>query len=114
MLNGPFLLTGPQRMLLLRAPGAYILSRDGRMAHYVGRADTDLVERLSSSSRQGSYSHFWYEYAISAAGAYTLECRYYHDFRPTDNLIHPAAPGGSSLTCACCPSSLPWLLSGKT
>lgn len=110
MLSGPFLLSGLQRVLILRSPGAYTLSRDGTTAHYVGRADTDLAERLTTSSKQGSYSHFWYEYAMSAAAAYALECRYYHDFKPTENLIHPAAPSGSLLTCAFCRSNLAWLL----
>lgn len=114
MLSGPFFVSGLQRMPLLRSPGAYVLSRDGRTAHYVGRADADLAGRLGNSSTQGNYSHFWYEYASSAAAAYTLECRYYHDFKPTDNLIHPAAPGGSFLTCVVCPSIFPWLASCKT
>lgn len=114
MLSGPFLVSGLQRMLLLRTPGAYVLSRDGRTAHYVGRADADLAERVRSSTKEGSYSHFWFEYASSAAAAYALECRHYHDFKPTDNLIHPAAPSGSLLTCVSCPSILAWLAAAKS
>jgi hypothetical protein len=102
MLNGPFYTSGFQFSSLLASPGAYILSRDGRSAHYVGRADVDLGERLRSSAKQGNYTHFWYECASSRTAAYWLECRFYHQYNPSDNLIHPSAPSGSSLTCEIC------------
>jgi hypothetical protein len=103
MLSGPFLISGVQFSLLLASPGAYVLSRDGQTAHYVGRADRDLGERLRSSAKEGRYAHVWYEYAGSPSAAYRLECRYYHEYSPPDNLIHPSSPDGCFLLCDICP-----------
>jgi excinuclease UvrABC nuclease subunit len=102
MLNGPFLISGFKFSWLLASPGVYILSRDGRSAHYVGRADKDLGERLRSSAKEGSYTHFWYESCISPTASYRLECRFYHQYKPSDNLIHPSSPSGILLSCEIC------------
>lgn len=106
MLNGPFYISGFQFLWLPEAPGAYVLSRDGKSAHYVGRADRDLGERLRSSAKEGNYTHFWYECASSATAAYRLECRFYHEYSPSDNLIHPSSPNGILLFCEICPLRL--------
>jgi hypothetical protein len=102
MLNGPFVISGFQFSSLLPSRGACVLSRDGKSAHYVGRADGDLGERLRSSAKEGDYTHFWCEYASSPTAAYRLECRFYHQYNPPDNVIHPSSPGGSLLFCEIC------------
>ncbi len=73
--------------------GAYILSRDGRTAHYVGRSDDDLKKRIKLSAKEGNgYKYFWFEYARTPMEAYRLECKWCDDYRPTDNTIKPALP----------------------
>ena len=80
--------------------GAYIFSRDGKYAHYVGRSDDDLQDRIQRSSEEGyGYKYFWFEYASSAMKAYKLECLWYHKYNPTDNSIHPAVPPGMNWRC---------------
>jgi len=80
--------------------GVYILSRDGKYAHYVGRSDVDLVKRIQHSVNEGNgYKYFWFEYSSSAMEAYKLECRWYHKYEPTDNSIHPAVPRGMNWRC---------------
>jgi hypothetical protein len=82
------------------APGAYILSRDGRNAHYIGRSDSHLGPRLIQSIREGfGYKFFWIQYATSAQQAFKLECDFYHRFSPPDNDIHPAVPFGAFWRC---------------
>jgi hypothetical protein len=82
--------------------GVYVLSRDGKMASYVGRADFDLGERLRASVREGRYSHYWYEYACDREEAFQLECAYYHRYSPLDNMPHPAQPSGLAVACHFC------------
>lgn len=90
------------------SPGAYILSRDGKAAHYVGRSDTDLASRIKASAKQElRYKYFWFEYTVSSMHAYYLECEWWHKYAPPDNDAHPAAPPGTSWRCpvAGCPWS---------
>lgn len=82
------------------SPGAYILSRDGRAAHYVGRSDEDLARRIADSQREGTgYRYFWFEYASSPMQAYYLECEWYHRYAPPDNTNHPAVPPETYWRC---------------
>ena len=78
--------------------GAYILSKDGKTAHYVGRSDADLASRLMSY-RSSDYTTFWYEFSASVVLAYYLECEWYHKYHPADNQNHPAVPPGASWKC---------------
>jgi len=81
-------------------PGAYILSRDGKTASYVGRSDSTLGSRLQQSIRERfGYSVFWIQYAGSPMEAYHLECDFFHRFSPPDNDIHPAAPRNTNWQC---------------
>ncbi len=75
-----------------KSPGAYILSRDGRTANYVGRSDTDVGSRIKQSVAQGYYTHYWFEYATSPRIAYIKECEYYNKYKPLDNTNYPAVP----------------------
>lgn len=88
-------------------PGAYILSRDGKNAHYVGRSDTDLGWRLRQSVAEGyGYRYFWFQYAPSPMQAYRLECNWYHEYGPSDNTVHPAVPPNANWRCPV--SGCPW------
>ena len=57
-MEGPFPLNSVNIHVTRTSPGAYVLSRDGKTAHYVGRSDTDLAQRIVSSARQSNYTHF--------------------------------------------------------
>jgi len=81
-------------------PGTYILSRDGKVAHYIGRSDTDLASRIKNSGREGhGYKYFWFEYSASPMRAYYLECEWWHKYHPPDNVNHPALPPGTYWKC---------------
>ncbi len=108
---GPCPLTKPEidKVSPGRAIGAYILSRDGKTAHYVGRSDSDLATRLRSYVGTSKYVGFWYETVQSSVEAYYLECDWYHKYHPTDNQNHPAVPPGATWKCPV--PGCPWGLS---
>lgn len=101
MLQGPFNLTA----IIIEATikngqiGAYILSRGNNAAHYVGRSDNDIKARLKQHLTEGKYSQFWIEIVNSPLDAYYLECEWYHKYKPTDNINHPATLPGSAWKC---------------
>lgn len=99
-MKGPYHLSDVDVYVKKTSPGTYILSRDGEVAHYVGRSDTDLALRIKSSARERSgYTHFWFEYTTSPMQAYYLECEWYHKYAPSDNINHPAAPPETYWRC---------------
>lgn len=100
-MKGPISLKEIDTYLTKKLPGAYILSRDGKVAHYVGRSDVDLASRIKSSSKEGKgYKYFWYEYTDSPIRAYYLECEWYHTYLPPDNNeIHPSPKPGTAWKC---------------
>ena len=96
-LLGPIELTPASidRYVRTDLPGVYVLSRDGRAVHYVGRSDGDLAYRLKEHARDQHYSHFWYAYATSLTEAFNEETRLYHQYgadEKLDNQVHPAPP----------------------
>lgn len=85
------------------SPGAYILSKNGRGADYVGRSDTDLANRVKNwVNHINRYAHFWFEYAASPKVAFDLECAWAHAYMYIDNQNHPARPNGSDWQCRSC------------
>jgi hypothetical protein len=98
-LSGPFEISLINFVVPSTSPGVYVLSRDGRVAHYVGRSDTGLASRLALSARGGCYTHFWYALASSPMEAYRAECDLYHRYTPSDNTNHPAVPIGTQWRC---------------
>ena len=105
-LKGPFELTdaGISREVVETSAGTYVLDRshDSGPFHisYVGRADTNLNERLHE--HVGKYKRFKFEYYSSAKEAYEKECGLYHDFNPPSTISHPGRPLGSGWTCPRC------------
>jgi len=70
---------------------------------YVGRADSDVNDRLKKWV--GYYDCFKFSYASSPKAAFEKECENYHDFGETkslDNKIHPDRPDGASWKCPKC------------
>jgi len=108
MLLGPFPINSVDAQVSRNSPGVYVLSRDGRTAAYVGRSDNDVGSRIKESAGEGyGYTHFWFEWASSAMGAYQAECEYFHKYGPRANTVHPAVPLGTNWRCpvAGCPWS---------
>lgn len=91
------------RLVTKTSAGAYILSKDGQIAHYVGRSDDDVAERLEWwANNTQKYSHFWFEYTDSPKAAFDLECRWWHEYNPEDNQKHPDRPDSSNWQCPVC------------
>jgi len=98
-MSGPYNLKYIHLFVTESSPGAYILSRNGRMADRVGRADHNLADNLHREAAEGKYRYFWFEYTPSAAEAHGLECTWYHRYHPTDNPEHPNTPLGAEGIC---------------
>jgi hypothetical protein len=93
-LKGPYSLALADIMVNASKKGVYILSRDGMNAHYIGRSDIDLQQRLKSFAGEGhGYNFFWFHYATTSWKAYQSELYWYRHFWPyLDNSMEPAAP----------------------
>lgn len=83
------------------SPGVYLLDRGraGWVTHYAGRSDDDVAGRLKKWAAEGKYLYFKFQAFASAKAAYEMECLVYHDVKPVDNVIHPAAPAWTTYTC---------------
>lgn len=107
-MNGPYRLSADtiKRVVTQKSPGGYILSRSSlddaqRFAHYVGRSDVDVGQRLQDWVGVRNYRIFWFDYRSSAKGAFELECVLWHHYREgLDNKdVHPRVPDGQSWAC---------------
>jgi hypothetical protein len=100
----PLSTAGLKAAVNLTSPGAYMfgsLTQSGKLnPYYVGRADVDVADRLSS--RIGKYDAFVFAYASSPMNAYFMECELYHAYLPRDNKVHPAKPENSKWKCPVC------------
>lgn len=88
--------------------GAYVLNQtDGTTdaetlppeVHYVGRADTDLRDRLKKHAKEELYDLFRFAHVSTLKECFELECRLYHRFEPIDNEYHPHQPEGKNYLC---------------
>ena len=89
-MSGPFILKYLHLFLRDTSAGAFILSRDGRSADYVGSSAEDLADAVRRAARNGEYRYFWFSYTPSADQALNLEYAWYHRYRPADNASPPA------------------------
>ena len=88
------------------SPGVYVFKRNGRVA-YVGRSDSDVDTRESTSFGQGDYDLTSTIYpTTSTRQAFLLECRLFHRHDPIDNEVHPRVPTGTDWRCPM--KSCPW------
>lgn len=99
VISGPFSLRYLHLFISKRSPGAFILSRKGRYADFVGSTPDDVAGALGQFVRQSSYRYFWFAYASSADEAFRLEGTWYHRFHPTDNPAPPSQSHGESWRC---------------
>ena len=108
-MNGPYELTTEKidEVITRTSAGNYALGyvEDKKFkVRYVGRADSDLNDRLKDHIDEG-YESFKYSYATSPKAAFEKECENYHDFgenKSLDNKIHPDRPDDSSWKCPKC------------
>ena len=88
------------------SPGNYALGTandQGLLSiKYIGRADKDVNERLHDWIGVKNHPQFKFSYAKSAKDAYLKECQNWHDFKPTENSIHPDKPDGTDWKCPTC------------
>ena len=98
-MSGPYNLKYIHLFVTENSPGTFIVSRNGRMADRVGRADGNLADELNREAAAGKYRYFWFEYTLSAAAAYSLECTWYHRYHPTDNPEHPIGALSGDAAC---------------
>ena len=82
---GPFGLKYHHLFVNTTSAGAFILSRNGRVADYVGVAAEELAATIGRFARQTDYRYFWFQETASAAAATELEQAWVHRYRPTDN-----------------------------
>ena len=99
-MSGPYNLKYIHLFVTEVSAGAYILSRNGRMADRVGRADENLAQDLRRAASEAKYRYFWFEYTGRATAAHELECAWYHRYHPTDNVEHPTAPLSGGIRCS--------------
>ncbi|WP_447978203.1 hypothetical protein [Candidatus Nitrospira bockiana] len=98
-MSGPFTLRYLHLFLREKAPGAFILSRNGKSADWVGSSGDDLAEAVRRAAQPFPYRYFWFAYTSSAEQAYELEHAWLHRYRPTDNSEPPAGTRATEWKC---------------
>ncbi|MBC7327890.1 hypothetical protein H5T87_07215 [bacterium] len=83
-------------------PGTFILSQDGKIHHYIGRADSGLGDAIKEAARRGDYSFFWFKFAESPEEAFHTHCHLWHLFNPPHSPNHPTPPPGQDWKCREC------------
>ena len=105
-LLGPFQLSYDEinKAVPKKGPGAFALGHkgpDGRFyISFVGRADTDIRDRLLNLI--GSGNLFKYRFTPTTEAAFHAECELFHGFRPPGNHMHPDRPAGTNWECPQC------------
>lgn len=88
-MSGPFTLRYLHLFLREQSAGAFILSRNGKSADFVGSSPHDVADAIRQTARDSEYRYFWFATTSTAVLAYELEHRWYHRYRPTDNAHSP-------------------------
>ncbi len=79
-------------------PGVYLFfNAINGLVLYVGRSDKSLRRRIKNRA----YTYYSFIHCDTVHEAYWLECRFYHEYCPVDNKIHPATPRGFNLVSHC-------------
>jgi hypothetical protein len=98
-MSGPFSLRYLHLFVRERTPGAFILSRNGRSADFVGKSVEYLAEALRQHIRRSDYRYFWFVETRTAEEAAHLEYTWHHRYHPTDNSSPPAVGQDSDWHC---------------
>jgi len=92
---GPFGLRYVDLFVTKRSPGAFILSRNGRLAEFIGASPDDLAAALRHIRSHTDYRFFWFAYVRSAKHARELAQAWAHRYRPADNHASPNPVSGT-------------------
>lgn len=98
-MSGPFSLRYLHLFIGEKTPGTFILSRNGRLADYVGVSQEDIAGAIRRTAQQSAYRYFWFAVADSAEEATQLGHTWYHRYQPTDNAAPPVEAHESSWRC---------------
>ena len=96
---GPFALRYVHLFVEEQAGGAFILSRNGRTADFVGMSETMLADSLNGHKSKSGYRFFWFSYAKTPHEAQEMAQYWFHRYRPTDNLKPPDQVSGFEWHC---------------
>ena len=96
---GPFKLSFAHLFVNEGSKGAFILSRKGGTADFIGVSLDDLATTIMSFQNQAGYRFFWFSYADSAEKAKELANRWHHRYQPTDNATSPGDDADSPWRC---------------
>ena len=98
-MSGPFTLKYLHLFLREKSAGAFILSRNGTSADFVGSGPQDLADAIRRAARESEYRYFWFAATSTSRQAYELEHGWYHRYRPTDNRTPPVPYPGLDWRC---------------
>lgn len=96
---GPYNLRYVHLFVNARAIGAFILSRDGKSADFVGHSADDLAHTIGRTRTGTDYRYFWFAYVRSRKQAADLARYWQHRYRPADNPPPPEGTARSSWRC---------------
>ncbi|MBI4401569.1 MAG: hypothetical protein HY581_08050 [Nitrospirae bacterium] len=98
-MSGPFSLRYLHLFVKKGLAGAFILSKNGASADFVGASPDDLAAAIERVGRPSGYRYFWFAYAASAEQAHELERIWYHRYHPSDNPSPPSHGHGAGWAC---------------
>lgn len=98
-MSGPFSLRYLHLFVRDKSPGAFILSRNGRLADYVGVSPDDVATAIRHHAREAGYRYFWFTSVNTPGEASTLGHTWYHRYHPTDNALSPVRSEERSWEC---------------
>ena len=96
---GPFNLRYIHLFVDEGAAGAFILSRNGRSAEFVGLSPADVADELGTYRSRSDYRYFWFSYADSPEEATALANYWHHRYLPADNAVPPDGPSREIWRC---------------
>ena len=91
-MSGPFSLRYLHLFVRDKKPGAFILSRNGRLADLVGVSFDDVAKAIQQQARAAGYRYFWFTAVETPEEASLLGHTWLHRYHPTDNVSSPT-PG---------------------
>ena len=98
-MSGPFTLKYLHLFLREKSACAFILSRNGTSADFVGSSRDDVADAIRRTARDSEYRYFWFAMTSTFEQAYELEHGWYHRYRPSDNTTSPVPYPGLDWRC---------------
>lgn len=98
-MSGPFSLRYIHLFVAKLSSGAFILSKNGRSADFVGMSEVDVAKALVSYGAQSGYQYFWFSYAESSKEARELAHAWHHRYHPSDSTLPSNSPSKTDWHC---------------